>query len=141
MAAFSENQVTDELIDNVVHASFVVIALVSRVGAEHDLSLTQMRVLAILRDYQPTMAQLAAHLGLERSSVSGLIDRAVGRDLAQRNQSDEDGRVVRITLTPAGEHLATLLVEKIGSLIAPMTGKLGPSEQKRLATLLDKVLE
>ena len=63
--------------DGLVQVSFTVIALLSRVAAEHDLSLTQLRVLAILRDREPTMAELATHLGLERSSVSGLIDRAV----------------------------------------------------------------
>ncbi|MGP0022346.1 MAG: MarR family winged helix-turn-helix transcriptional regulator, partial [Streptosporangiaceae bacterium] len=72
-----------EMMDSLVRASFTVIALLSRVAAEHDLSLTQLRVLAILRDREPTMAELATYLGLERSSVSGLIDRAVRRGLVR----------------------------------------------------------
>lgn len=130
-----------EVMDGLVQASFTVIALLSRAAAEHDLSLTQLRVLAILRDREPTMAGLASHLGLERSSVSGLIDRAVRRGLVRRDTSDEDGRAVRVSLTPDGQRLAGLLTEEIGDLIAPMTHRLGAADQKRLGVLLTKMLE
>ena len=95
-----------DLMDNLVQTSFTVIALLSRVAAEHDLSLTQLRMLAILRDRTPTMADLADFLGLERSSVSGLIDRAVRRGLVQRTASRSDGRAVQVSLTPDGHRLA-----------------------------------
>jgi DNA-binding MarR family transcriptional regulator len=126
--------------DSLVQTSFTVVALLSQVAAEHDLSLTQLRVLAILRDRQPKMAELATYLGLERSSVSGLIDRAVGRGLVRRNISSEDGRAVRVSLTSEGGRLARLLTEEVGGLIAPMTGRLSPADQKRLITLLNKLL-
>jgi DNA-binding MarR family transcriptional regulator len=129
-----------ETIDSLVQVSFTVIALLSRVAAEHDLSLTQMRVLAILRDHEPTMADLAAYLGLERSSVSGLIDRAVKRGLVRRDPSRDDGRAVRLSLTPDGRHLARLGAEEVAALMAPMTGSLTSADQKRLGILLDRML-
>lgn len=73
---------------------------------EHDLSLTQLRVLAILRDREPMMVERAAHLGLERSAVSGPVDRAVRRGLVRRDASEKDGRAVRVALTPDGRRLA-----------------------------------
>jgi DNA-binding MarR family transcriptional regulator len=130
-----------EVMDSLVQASFTVVALLSRAAAEHDLSLTQLRVLAILRDHEPTMAELAAHLGLERSSVSGLIDRGVRRGLVRRDASNEDGRSVRVSLTPDGQRLASLLTGEIGDLIRPMTRSLSPAEQKRLSALLSKMVE
>jgi DNA-binding MarR family transcriptional regulator len=129
-----------EVMDSLVQASFTVIALLSRAAAEHDLSLTQLRVLAILRDRQPTMAGLATHLGLERSSVSGLIDRAVRRGLVRRDTSNEDGRAIRVSLTPDGQRLASLLTEEIGDLIMPMTRSLSQADQTRLGILLSKML-
>src|ERR1700683_1415341 len=84
LVAMEAEPVPADVVDSLVLASFTVIALLSRVAAEHDLSLTQLRVLAILRDREPTMAELADYLGLERSSVSGLIDRAVKRRLVRR---------------------------------------------------------
>jgi DNA-binding MarR family transcriptional regulator len=129
-----------EMIDSLVQVSFTVIALLSRVAAEHDLSLTQMRVLAILRDHEPTMAELAAYLGLERSSVSGLIDRAVKRGLVRRDPSSDDGRAVRLSLTPDGRHLARLGAEEVAARLAPMTGSLTSADQKRLGMLLHRML-
>src|SRR3954452_9468264 len=91
-----------DVMDGLVQVSFTVIALLSQAAAAHDLSLTQLRVLAILRDRQPKMAELASHLGLDRSSVSGLIDRAGGRGLVRREPSGDDGRAVRVSLTTEG---------------------------------------
>ena len=130
-----------EVMDGLVQASFTVIALLSRAAAEHDLSLTQLRVLAILRDREPTIAGLATYLGLERSSVSGLVDRSVRRGLVRRDTSEEDGRAVRVSLTPDGQRLAAVLTEEIGGLLAPMIGSLGRADQKRLGTLLAKMRE
>jgi DNA-binding MarR family transcriptional regulator len=130
-----------DLMDGLVQVSFRVIAVLSRAAAEHDLSLTQLRVLAILRDREPTMAALATHLGLERSSVSGLIDRAVRRGLVRRDTSNEDGRAVRVSLTPDGQRFASRLTAEISGLIAPLTRNLSATDQKRLGTLLNKMLD
>jgi DNA-binding MarR family transcriptional regulator len=128
-----------EVMDSLVQAAFTVMAVLSQVAAEHDLSLTQLRVLAILRDHQPKMAELAAHLGLERSSVSGLIDRAVTRGLVRRDASDDDGRAVRVSFTAAGERLADQLTEQVAALIAPMTSRLSAADQARLGSLLNRL--
>ncbi|ERK69221.1 hypothetical protein N136_04459, partial [Leifsonia aquatica ATCC 14665] len=71
----------DALVDALVQTSFVVTGVLTRVAAERDLSLTQLRMLGVLRDRRPRMAQLAALLGLDKSTVSGLIERAERRGL------------------------------------------------------------
>ena len=63
-----------DLMDSLVQASFAVMAQLSQAAAAHDLSLTQLRALAILRDRNLKMAELATSLGLDRSSVSR-VDR------------------------------------------------------------------
>jgi MarR family transcriptional regulator, lower aerobic nicotinate degradation pathway regulator len=131
----------DDLRDGLVQVSFAVIAVLSRVAAEQDLSLTQLRVLGILRDREPTMAELATYLGLERSTVSGLIDRAVQRGLVRKTTDTADGRSVRVSLTAAARRLATVMIADIGELMAPMTGRLNTNEQKRLSALVWKVLD
>ena len=130
----------DDLRDGLVQVSFAVIAVLSRVAAEQDLSLTQLRVLGILRDRQPTMAELATHLGLERSTVSGLIDRAVQRGLVRKTADRADGRSVRVSLTAEARRLASGVSADIGELMAPMTERLNPVERRRLSALLGKVL-
>jgi MarR family transcriptional regulator, lower aerobic nicotinate degradation pathway regulator len=131
----------EDLRDGLVQVSFTVVAALTRVAAEHDLSLTQLRVLGILRDREPTMAQLATYLGLERSTVSGLIDRASQRGLVRKAGHPDDGRSVRVSLTPEAQRLATEVIAEIGALTAPLTGRLNSSEQRRLTALLTKVLD
>jgi DNA-binding MarR family transcriptional regulator len=130
----------EDLRDSLVQVSFAVIAVLSRVAAEQDLSLTQLRVLGILRDRQPTMADLASYLGLERSTVSGLIDRAVQRGLVQKDADPRDGRSVRVSLTERARRLESRMIAEIGELMAPLTDRLNTSERKRLTDLLAKVL-
>jgi MarR family transcriptional regulator, lower aerobic nicotinate degradation pathway regulator len=130
-----------ELRDNLVQVSFAVTAALSRVAAEHDLSLTQLRVLGILRDREPAMAELATYLGLERSTVSGLIDRAVDRGLVRKTADRADGRSVRVGLTEAAQSLAVQVIDEIGELLAPLMGRLGTAEQRRLVELLNKALD
>ena len=87
------------------------------------------------------MTELATYLGLERSTVSGLIDRAVRRGLVRRNASKEDGRAVRVSLTPDGQRLAGLGAAEISDLMTPMTRSLSLADQQRLGVLLNRMLE
>lgn len=75
---------SDDFRDAVVRLSFETMAVLGRVGARHDLSLTQLRMLGVMRGREPRMAELADFLGLDRSTVSGLIDRASRRGLVRR---------------------------------------------------------
>jgi DNA-binding MarR family transcriptional regulator len=131
----------DELRDSLVQVSFAVIAALSRVAAEHDLSLTQLRVLGILRDREPTMAELATYLGLERSTVSGLVDRAAQRGLVRKTTDAADGRSVRVSLTAEARRLEIVITAEIGALMVPLTDRLSLSERKRLTGLLLKALD
>jgi DNA-binding MarR family transcriptional regulator len=133
--------VIDDLRDGLVQTSFTVIAALSHVAAERDLSLTQLRMLGILRDREPAMAELATYLGLERSTVSGLIDRAVQRGLVRKTTDAADGRSVRVSLTAEARRMETRVVAEIGDVMAPMTDRLTPSERKRLIALLAKLLD
>src|ERR1700761_3463876 len=130
-----------ELRDSLVQVSFGVIAVLNRVAAEHDLSLTQLRVLGILRDREPAMAELATYLGLERSTVSGLIDRAVQRGLVRKTTDAADGRSVRVSLTTDARRVEKRVIGQIGELMAPLTDRLSNVEQQRLTALLMKALD
>jgi DNA-binding MarR family transcriptional regulator len=110
----------DARADQLVETSFAVIAVVTRVGAEHDLSLTAVRMLGILRDRVLTMAELADYLGLERSTVTGLVDRAVRRGLVVRETHASDGRSTYVRLTPEGHEQVDSAAAEVARRIAPM---------------------
>jgi DNA-binding MarR family transcriptional regulator len=129
-----------DLLDALVQLSFAVTAVLTKAAAAHDLSLTQLRMLGVLRGREPKMAELAAFLGLDRSTVSGLIDRAERRGLARRTGSPDDGRSVRVSLTPAANRLAVDLVAEIGRSLAPMIDRLAQNDRRRLTALLARLL-
>src|SRR6201992_3226315 len=131
----------DDLRDALVQTSFTLMAALTEVAAEHDLSLTQVRILGILRDREPTMADLATFTGLERSTISGLIDRAAQRGLVVRTADPRDGRSVRVSLTKQARGLVPEVTAAVGDRIKPLTRHLSAAEQKRLTALLTKALD
>ncbi|MDR7274995.1 MarR family winged helix-turn-helix transcriptional regulator [Catenuloplanes atrovinosus] len=128
------------LTDVLVRAAFQVMGVLTRIGAEHDLSLTQLRVLGLLRDRRPRMTELAAFLGLDKSTMSGLIDRADRRGLLTRDRDPGDGRVVYVVITPAGRELAERLQAEIQRALAPMTARLDEQRHEELTALLEPLL-
>jgi DNA-binding MarR family transcriptional regulator len=104
----------NEIVDALAELSFVMLDVLTRCAAEHELSMSQLRLLGILRDREPTMAQLATHLRLDRSSITGLIDRAEKRELVARRPSAADGRVTTVALTAAGRRIAEQLEATVG---------------------------
>ena len=129
-----------ELIDALVRVSFFTTAVLSKVAAAHDLSLTQVRVLAILRDRHGAMTELATHLGLDKSTISGLVDRAEKRGLLERSPNPRDGRGVDVALTAEGAELAARGSAEVAQVLAPATCALTRSEARRLAALLERML-
>jgi DNA-binding MarR family transcriptional regulator len=129
-----------ELIDALVRSSFDVMAVLSRIGAEHELSLTQLRMLGILRDRRVTMSELAGHLGLDKSTISGLVSRAEQRGLIERAPNPADGRAVDVFLTAAGTELAGRGAAQVARALSPMTGELTPAQARQLTALLERLL-
>src|SRR5580693_5355348 len=130
----------EALIDALVRTSFAAMAVLNRIGAEHDLSLTQLRVLGILRDRRVKMSELADYLGLDKSTISGLVDRAEKRGLLQRAPNPADGRAVDVFLTPDGAELAARLSADVRRSLSAVTSELTPADQHRLQTLLERML-
>ncbi|RBQ19680.1 MarR family transcriptional regulator [Spongiactinospora rosea] len=136
----SEDSV-DALVDALIRNTFQVTAVLTRISAEHDLSLTQLRVLGILRDRRPRVTELAAYLGLDKSTMSGLIDRAERRGLLARGKNPHDGRAVDVFLTPAGHELTQRLFVECRHTLAPATDRLRPEQRAQLLELLEVLLE
>jgi DNA-binding MarR family transcriptional regulator len=130
----------DALVDTLAQAAFATMAVLSKVGAEHDLSLTQLRVLAILRDRRLRMAELADYLGLEKSTLSGLVDRAERRGLVARATSTDDGRAVEVLLTGKGEEFAQRITDQVRQSLSPLIRRLDAADQRHTQRLLARML-
>ena len=131
---------TTELTDALARVTFEAMAVLSRVAAEHDLSLTQLRVLGILRDRRVRMSDLATYLGLDKSTMTGLVTRAEKRGLIERAPSEQDRRATEVYLGPAGHALREELERAADQALAILTDRLAPPDQRRLQNLLERMV-
>jgi DNA-binding MarR family transcriptional regulator len=141
MAREPRSVTTSPTVDALVQVSFAVQLVLSRIAAHNDLSVTQLRLLGILRDRIPTMAAIADYLELDRSSVSGLIDRAERRGLVSRRTSEQDARVTLVTLTAGGldvgARVAMAVSDSLDALLAASSAADRASIEKLAASLAD----
>lgn len=132
--------VDHDLVDALSQSAFSTMGVLTRLAAEHDLSLTLLRVLAILRDRRLRMSDLVDHLGLEKSTLTGLVSRAESRGLIERSPHPLDRRAVDVALTDAGRTLAGRLSAEVTTQLQPRVASLSRTEQGALAELLTRTL-
>ena len=130
-----------DVVEALVVLSYRIQKALAEVGAAHDLSLIQIRLLGILRDRQPGMLELGAYLGLDKSSMTGLVQRAEKRGLVRRDPSPHDGRAVLVSLTDAGRALAAEGEAEIAASVRAIAARLGPDDQKELVRLVSALIE
>jgi DNA-binding MarR family transcriptional regulator len=127
-------------VDALAQISFLIQGALERRAGEHGFSLIQTRLLGVLRDRRPTINELAVLLGLDKSSVSGLVDRAERRDLVRRIPSTVDRRSVLVALTKDGRALANEVAMQFGTDVAAMLEPLTTADRAALTGLLSRVL-
>ncbi|HEX3908386.1 MAG TPA: MarR family transcriptional regulator [Mycobacteriales bacterium] len=128
------------IVDALAQLSFAVQGMLARRASAYDLSMIQTRLLGVLRDREPTMQELARLLGLDKSSVSGLVDRAQRRGLVQRTPALDDRRAVRVKLTSSGRRIVDTVATRFSSDIASVTGSLSAPDTKQLSRLATRVV-
>ncbi|AVP58272.1 MarR family winged helix-turn-helix transcriptional regulator [Pulveribacter suum] len=129
----------EDLANALVPVAFATMAVLNKIGAENDLSLTLLRTLGILRDRRPRMAELAEHLGLEKQTLSGLVARAEKRGLVARAPNAHDGRATDVSLTEEGAALVQRLHAQAQQALAPLAEHLSAADQRVLQELLQRM--
>jgi DNA-binding MarR family transcriptional regulator len=127
-------------VDGLAQLSFVIYGTLERRAAEHDLSIVQTRLLGVLRDRTPSMNELATLLVLDKSSITGLVDRAERRGLVARSSSTTDRRTVLVELTDAGRSLVAQVSTRFEADVTAMLAFLPASERAALSGLVSRVL-
>jgi DNA-binding MarR family transcriptional regulator len=137
----SSTEDREDLVDALAQLSFLVQGTLAGIAAEHDLSLVQTRLLGVLRDREPLMSELGRHLGLDKSSVSGLVDRAQRRGLVTRTPSEVDRRAFRVSITEVGRRLADAGAARFTERIEALVDGLSDADRQLLTRLAVRVVE
>jgi DNA-binding MarR family transcriptional regulator len=127
-------------VDGLAQLSFTITGMLERRVAAHNLSLAATRLLGVLRDREPTMNELARLLDLDKSSATGLVDRAERRGLVARVPSPSDRRAVLVRLTDEGRILVSAAADLFAADVTAMLGQLPPRDRATLSRLVSRLL-
>lgn len=127
--------------DALVQSSFLIQQMLGEIAAGLDLSVTQARLLGVLRDRDPRMQHLAELLGLSKQSATGLVDRAERRGLVRRVTIPVgDERAVHVTLTDEGRELAEQIGAQVSRRVVRVAADLSEASRQRLSALLSQLV-
>lgn len=105
-----------------------------------DLSLQELKVIDFLGKTGPSiMRKIADHLMLAVSTVTGIVDKMVQKEYVVRERTDEDRRIVKVTLTGKGQEIFDMNMDTHMEFSHGMLQGLNEDEQEILLVLLRKV--
>lgn len=109
---------------------------------EHGLSGPQYNVLRILRGHGGegrSCCEISADMITRTPDITRLVDRLEQAGWVGRRRDDEDRRIVRVKITPAGLELLSRLDEPVLEMHKRQLGHLSRTELQELNRLLVKV--
>lgn len=113
----------------------------AKVLAKDRLSWTSFVVLWVLWVWgEMDSRDLAAAVGISRPTSTGVVTTLEGRGYVRRSRTAEDGRLVRVTLTNAGQRKIEELFPRFNAEEVAVTSHLEPEKQEALASMLRSML-
>lgn len=98
-------------------------------------------LLELYRADGQTLSELSDKLSLEKSTMTGLIDRMVKAGLVTRETDQSDRRVLRVWLTTRGRNVQTGVARVLGESYQRLTQGVADKEMERLEKLLSHLIE
>ena len=93
--------------DGLIQLCRLVQGIYARSSERHDLTPVQAKLICVLAFGPRGMAELARCFGVEKATLTGLVDRAEQRGLVMRTPVPGDRRALHVTLTETGHEAAT----------------------------------
>ena len=107
-----------------------------------DVTLPEARVIASVGSFGPfSIMDLARHANLDKSQASRAAEALIRQGLVQRQASEEDGRVVLVSLTAEGRALYKKVMPIARKWNVDLFDCLDEKEKVMLGEALDKVIE
>ncbi len=108
----------------------------------YNVSAAQINCLLALHENGPLPpSQIAKHVMVNSSTVTGVIDRLEKKDLVRRLRISQDRRVITVELTKSGKMLAENAPSPIQQKIIDGLNQLSPSEIKQIALTLKRLTD
>ncbi|CAN5688579.1 hypothetical protein BH20ACT1_BH20ACT1_08810 [soil metagenome] len=106
------------------------------------LDLGQADALDVLAGCSPArMSALADALRFDASTATRAVDRLVDRGLALRQRAEDDARVQRVALTPAGRRAHSELLQRRRAAMEAILADFSDADRSSLADLLERLVQ
>ena len=106
----------------------------------YDVSVSQCYALKGVADAGAlTINDLAAHLYLDKSTASRIANGLVDKGLLTRERDAEDGRVVQLVATPAGQHICSSIETDLASEYAELLNDFDPEIRSAITKLVARL--
>ena len=108
----------------------------------YNVSAAQINCLLTLHENGPlSPSQIAKHVMVNSSTVTGVIDRLEKKDLVRRLRISQDRRVITVELTKNGKVLAENAPPPIQQKIIDGLNQLSPSEIEQISLTLKRLTD
>ncbi|AOS63625.1 MarR family winged helix-turn-helix transcriptional regulator [Actinoalloteichus hymeniacidonis] len=128
------------LAEVLVQLSHLVDRIFLEVSRSRGLTPAQTNLLCILRAGPIGMSDLSRVLHLEKSSLTGLVDRVERRGLVARIRDTHDRRVFQIELTAQGRRVATEAHHAVTDQLERLAQDIPSTDRNLLITALGRLL-
>ncbi|GAA2077340.1 MarR family transcriptional regulator [Streptomyces albiaxialis] len=129
-----------KITDALVRLTHLVDHVFADVCRDLDLTPQQAQLLCMLIDGPVGMTELSRLLHLEKSSLTGLVDRVQRRGLVARVPDDHDRRACRIELTEVGARLGEASHGAMGERLEALLGDLDGPDRDLLISSVSRIL-
>ncbi|MEV4893249.1 MarR family transcriptional regulator [Nonomuraea sp. NPDC055795] len=133
---------TRELATALVGLSHHVLHMFNDIGRGHDLTAQQTElVCAVIVRERVRMSDLGKIMHLEKSNLSGLVDRTEKRGLIVRRRDPGDRRVTYVELTDEGRQVAVSTHCEVTRRLNQLVAQIPAEDQRSLTVVVEKITE
>jgi DNA-binding MarR family transcriptional regulator len=109
-------------------------------AARHGVTGPQLAVVKMLEPVgKLSLSELSWRIRARNSTVTGIIDRMEREGLVERRRSEDDRRVIHITLTKKGQRLAGEIPVEPVQIFRQILGELSPRDASELSRILNRL--
>lgn len=131
-----------ELLKNIIkNYKFMINESIKRYG----FTVPQIQLLKVLYHHPGiTLKELSDHLGLAKSTVSGIVDRLEAQGTVTRIRSTDDRRTVKISLSPKASDIKDSIIIFKNDYLAGILNDISSEEVEKILTglkLLNNLME
>jgi DNA-binding MarR family transcriptional regulator len=126
--------------DVLIQLCRLVQGIYAHVSERHDLTPVHAKLICVLAFGPRGMAELARCFGVEKATLTGLVDRAEQRGLVRRSPVPGDRRALHVTLTDTGHEAATAFHTEATEELNHLLSALPATERENFRRSIAKII-